>query len=194
MTRLFILITLARGGPMHGHQIRAKAQEERTEMWTDLKVGALYGALKRLCAEGMIREVRTERLGNRPVRTIYEITDEGWRHLRALRDSALREFRLQPDPVDLALVGSEDLSEEELTGLLSSRRTALLAQRTAFSQLLETAAPHLSVAEDAVLKHTIARLDAELAWYAAVLEQVPKMVADFRERYGAGPANGQGAD
>jgi DNA-binding PadR family transcriptional regulator len=170
---------------MHGHQIRARAQEERTEMWTDLKVGALYGALKRLHTEGMIQEVRTERHGNRPERTIYEITDEGRRHLRALRDATLREFRLRPDPVDLALVGSEDLSAQELTGLLSSRRTALLAQRTAFAQLIETAAPHLSVAEDAVLTHTLTRLDAELTWYAEVLERIPEIVADFRERYGA---------
>jgi DNA-binding PadR family transcriptional regulator len=49
--RLFVLSVLAEHGPMHGHQIRLQAQSDRAELWTEVKVGALYGALRRLAAE-----------------------------------------------------------------------------------------------------------------------------------------------
>ena len=53
--RLFILGTLSASGPLHGHQIRQQAQSDRTEMWTDIRVGSVYGALKRLASE-LIRQ------------------------------------------------------------------------------------------------------------------------------------------
>ena len=59
--RLFILGTLSASGPLHGHQIRQQAQSDRTEIWTDIQVGSVYGALKRLANEGLVRELRTER-------------------------------------------------------------------------------------------------------------------------------------
>ncbi len=50
--RLFILGTLAASGPLHGHQIRQQAQTDRTETWTDIKVGSVYGALKPIRERG----------------------------------------------------------------------------------------------------------------------------------------------
>jgi DNA-binding PadR family transcriptional regulator len=82
-TRLFILGSLTRRGPMHGHQIRRAAQVDRTELWADVKPGSLYGALHRMAAEGVIEAVRTEREGNLPARTIYAITEEGLGELSA---------------------------------------------------------------------------------------------------------------
>ncbi|HET7095198.1 MAG TPA: PadR family transcriptional regulator, partial [Thermomicrobiales bacterium] len=85
-SRLFILGMLARRGEMHGHQIRRAAQIDRTELWADIKPGALYGALHRMADEGVIVAVRTEQAGNRPARTIYSITDEGRQELASYRD------------------------------------------------------------------------------------------------------------
>src|SRR5689334_24794170 len=96
-TRLFVLGSLARGGPMHGHQIRRAAQLDRIELWADVRPGSLYAALHRMEAEGVIRAIRTEQEGNRPARTIYELTDLGRAELEAQRDEALRHTRLRPD-------------------------------------------------------------------------------------------------
>src|SRR4051794_22606864 len=101
--RLYILGTLDRVGPMHGHQIRREAQTNRAELWTDVKVGSLYSALGRMAAEGIIEAVRTEKAGNLPDRTIYAIAESGRQELDALRAATLRDVRLKPDPVDLAL-------------------------------------------------------------------------------------------
>jgi DNA-binding PadR family transcriptional regulator len=175
--RLYILGILARSGPMHGHRIRREAQVERTELWTDIKVGSLYAALGRMAAEGSIEPVRTERSGNLPARTVYAITDEGRRELTALRAAALHEVKLRPDPVDLALQYGDDLGLEEVRAAFVARRTALQAQLDSWQQLQKTATPHLRGAEPLCLEHQRLRLEAELTWHDAVIAELPSLLA-----------------
>ena len=101
--RLFILSSFAEHGPMHGHLLRLVAERMRVPLWTDISVGAVYGAMKRLAAEGLLREAGREQEGNRPTRQLYEITEEGRRALAALRREGLREVWFKFDPFDLAL-------------------------------------------------------------------------------------------
>jgi DNA-binding PadR family transcriptional regulator len=75
--RLFILSSFAAFGPMHGHRLRLEAERNHVHLWTDISVGAVYGAMKRLASEGLLRESGRERDGNRPTRQLYEITEEG---------------------------------------------------------------------------------------------------------------------
>ena len=182
--RLFILGTLAASGPLHGHQIRQQAQSDRTELWTDIQVGSVYGALKRLANEDLIREVRTEKVGNRPERTVYEITPQGRRALAAIRDTALRELDRHHDAFDLALAQSRDLAEEDLAQHVSHRLAALQVQVSAMRHQAEHADPYLNEAERMVIQHLIARAEAEVRWHAELAERIPKIAADFREGIG----------
>src|ERR1700691_4635893 len=188
--RLFILGTLAASGPLHGHQIRHQAQTDRTETWTDIQVGSVYGALKRLANEGLVREVRTEKVGNRPERTVYEITREGHRALDAVRDQALRELTLPNDPFDLALSQSRDLPEETLTQIVANRLAGLRVQESSLRHRAETADIHLNEGERMVLRHLIERAAAEVRWHEELLARMPKIAADFRDGIGGPPAWG----
>jgi DNA-binding PadR family transcriptional regulator len=172
-TRLFVLGALARGGPMYGHQIRRAAQLDRTELWTDIKQGSLYGALHRMAAEGAIEIVRTEQQGSLPARTVYAITPAGRQELTAIRDQALRDTRLRPDPVDLALQNAQGMPENELRAALEDRRAAIAAGLASFRHLHETAAPHLTPIESLGFSHTLIRLEAELAWHDEALKALP---------------------
>jgi DNA-binding PadR family transcriptional regulator len=178
--RLFVLSVLAERGPMHGHQIRLQAQSDRAELWTELKVGALYGALKRLAGEGLIAEVRSERAGRFPERTVYEITPQGREALAAVHGEALRRVVVRPDPFDLALVHSAGLDDQELAHVVTDRRDALSTQLNATRHQAEAADVHLTEAERAALSHMINRLAAEVAWHTELLDRLPKIVADFR--------------
>ena len=88
--RIFLLAALEERGPMHGHQLRLLAEEEHVALWTDITVGSLYGAIKRLAAEELIEEVRVERSGAYPQRQVWAITDAGREALGGLRLRALR--------------------------------------------------------------------------------------------------------
>jgi DNA-binding PadR family transcriptional regulator len=183
--RLFILGTLAASGPLHGHQIRQQAQSDRTDSFTDIQVGSVYGALKRLANEDLIREVRTEKIGNRPERTVYEITPEGRRALAAIRDAALRELDKHFDPFDLALVQSRDLPEEDLAQFVAHRLAALQVRVSSMRHHAEHAEPYVNEAERMVIRHLIARTEAEVRWHAELADRIPKVAADFRDGIGS---------
>jgi DNA-binding PadR family transcriptional regulator len=176
-TRLFVLGALARHGPMYGHQIRRDARIDRTELWSEVKPGSLYSALHRLQAEGLIEPVRTEQQGNLPARTVYAITSEGHRELKALREEALREVTMRPDPVDLALAMSADLDEEALRGYFASRRQALSGRAALFARVRARAWPDQGPADDLVIEHAMARIETELRWHDTVLDRIGKLAA-----------------
>ncbi|MFI9379610.1 PadR family transcriptional regulator [Kutzneria sp. NPDC052558] len=171
-TRLFALSALARGGAMHGYAIRQAAQLDRTELWTDVKPGSLYSVLKRMADEGLVRVARTERDGNPPERTVFEITEAGRAELVRQRDAALLDVRLRPDPVDLALQFTPDLSPDRLTTLFTVRRQAVAEQLAQFRREQVTAAPDLTGLEPLIFEHCVARLEAELAWHDRVLDRL----------------------
>ncbi|MGV1009419.1 MAG: PadR family transcriptional regulator [Dermatophilaceae bacterium] len=170
--RLFVLGTLDRGGPMHGHQIRRAAQVDRTELWTDFKAGSIYAALPRMAADGTVTVSHSEKVGNRPERTVYAITEAGRAELAAVRDAALTWTGLRPDVVDLGLQNAHDLSLPGLRRIFESRIAAITASVIAWQNQRDAAAPHISPREALGFAHTNLRLEAEAAWCRQVLELI----------------------
>ena len=83
---------------MHGHQLRQLAEKEHIDSGPTSPSAALYGAIKRLAAEGLIEEVRVEREGHYPERQVWRITDAGPRvALHELRIHGLQRGR-HPSP------------------------------------------------------------------------------------------------
>jgi len=181
--RLFILDSFARHGEMHGHQLRLQAERERVHYWTDISVGGIYGALKRLASDGLLESVRTEREGNFPERQVWAITPAGRAALDASRRHALDELVLRPDPFDLALTRVDPDRIGDLPTAVHARRAALerlLAEAVAHSA---SAAPWLSVAEKHALAHREHRIRAEITWHDTLIDALPSIVAD--EKAGA---------
>jgi DNA-binding PadR family transcriptional regulator len=181
-SRLFILAMLDEHGPMHGHQIRLKAQEDRTQLWTDIAPGALYGALGRLQREGLIETVRTERQGKYPERVVYAITPSGYRALLTLRDESLRTVRIAFDPFDLALAMTGPIEPDRLLGLIQNRIDELRVRRNVLAHQREVSAPWLNTAESAVIRHVTERLEADIAWHESVLALVPAIAEESHIR------------
>ncbi len=155
---------------MHGHQIRRAAQVDRTDLWTDFKAGSIYAALPRMAADGTVTVSHSEKVGNRPERTVYAITDAGRAELSAVRDAALTWAGLRPDVVDLGLQNAHDLSVAELRRIFESRITAITAQSIVWQNQWDAATPHISAREALGFGHTNLRLEAEAAWCRQVLE------------------------
>jgi len=172
--RLFVLGTLARQGPLHGHGIRRAAQIDRTELWADVKPGSLYGALGRMAEDGLIEAVCTQREGNLPERTVYGITESGRAELRRLQLAVIADARFRPDPVDLALAFSDDVPRSVLREHVERRRRDFAEKLAFFRELSERAQPHLEGLEPLMFRHTFARLEAEIAFHDELLEHLAK--------------------
>jgi DNA-binding PadR family transcriptional regulator len=176
--RLFILSSFDLLGPMHGHRLRLEAEQRYVTLWTDITVGAVYGAMTRLAGEGLLRQIGNEREGNRPARQIYEITDEGRRDLAALRHAGLTEIWFKHDPFDLALVRLDADSATQLPGLLAMRLEALEAQLAEAARINAWAAPYIGITKRTALKHGKHRLLAEIAYLREVLSDIDAIVAE----------------
>jgi DNA-binding PadR family transcriptional regulator len=171
LTRLVILGLLAEHGPRHGHQLRLDAELAEVERWAGVGVGSLHRELRGLEAAGLIEAVRTERVGRRPERTVYSLTDAGRRELSALRAQAALELDAGPDPLSVLLVFAGTDDRAELAGLLAQRRQALQAR--AADMAVERAEgeeqgwllPSVSPRQAASFRRAEIRVAAELAWH-----------------------------
>ena len=181
--RLLILGMLSGWGPMHGHQIRQQAELINAEAWSELRVGSLYSALNRMRDEELIEPVRTEREGNFPSRTIYEITPAGERELYILLDRGLREMDLGKDSFNMALSMGSNLPQEELEEVIRQRKRTLSASLERLiedRERLKSKGFLLTIAL-AVFRHSEYRLEAELRWHDELLEMIPAIVEETKK-------------
>jgi DNA-binding PadR family transcriptional regulator len=180
--RLYILGALAEEGPMHGHQLRLLAEKEHVHYWTDISVGSLYGAIKRLAAEGLISELRLEREGNYPERQVFEISAAGRDALAVLRRDGLSTVVFKPDPFDLAMSRLDPAGLDAVAEVLHGR-IAVLDGLLADSEAQRARADqYLTVNERFMLSHKSARLRAELDWLHALIVELPAIIADETAR------------
>ena len=150
--------------------------------------------LHRLEAEGLIEPVRAEQEGRRPQRTVYAITDDGWKELAIHRDRALTQPVLHSTTVEMALDWPAGLDYDALRERLSIRRSALaraLADLVA-SRELHLQEGHLPTAGIAGYRRTELHLEAELAWHDELEAMLPAIAAEPAGTSGAA-APGQSA-
>jgi DNA-binding PadR family transcriptional regulator len=178
--RLFVLSSFAEFGPMHGHLLRSIAEKMQVPLWTDISVGAVYGAMKRLAGEGLLREQRSEREGNRPTRQIYEITDEGRRVLDELRREGLRDVWFKPDPFDLALTRMDAKTQKQFPALIAERLKTVRAMLDARKQVSERVRGQVTPSKQWAMRHGEIRLEAEVAYLSELLKDAKRIVSEDR--------------
>jgi DNA-binding PadR family transcriptional regulator len=180
--RLYILDALAEEGAMHGHQLRLLAEKEHVDDWTDISVGAIYGAIKRMASEGLIEELRSEREGAYPERQIYGITDAGRESLAVTKRDALREIVVRADPFDLAMSRLDFGKLDTLPDVLAARISRLKAMVSEAEAHLASISQYLTFTEKIVMKHKAAKLAAEVEWHEDLFSQLPEIIADESAR------------
>ncbi|MES2172140.1 MAG: PadR family transcriptional regulator [Actinomycetota bacterium] len=180
--RLFVLGSLDQHGPMHGRALLQLAEQEHIDDWTDFAPSAVYGAIKRLAAEGLIGEDRVEKQGNYPERQVYRISAEGQNALDELRIRGLSDIVIKPDPFDLALARLDPGALDELPGILSRRLRRLELTLASEEHHLEEIRKYLTLAENWSMSHKFSRYRAEIDYHKELLSALPEIISDERQR------------
>ena len=111
--------------PMHPYEMYQLLIQRREDRVVKVRPGSLYHTVHWLDSRALVRSTSTEREGNRPERTIYEITAEGraalTRRVTEMLAAPVNEFPEFP----LAIGEAHNLPLETVTELLA-RRLALL--------------------------------------------------------------------
>ena len=161
--------------PMYPYEITTTLRRRGKDDSIRLNFGSLYSVIKSLEKHGLIAEQRAEREGNRPERTVYEITDDG----RTEAHEWLREIVAVPEreypalEAGLSLVAL--LEPAEAADLLRARtatlQTTIATRRAVLERTRRAGLPevfaveadyHLALlqAEHDWVEHLVTRLDA----------------------------------
>ncbi len=172
-TRLAIL-GLLQDHPMYGYELKSIIEDHMAE-WTSIAFGSIYFALNKLSQEGFIQKIATEQEGNRPSRTIYEITTDGKKEfLHLLRNQWARVEREYYD-FDIALFFQEYLSSTEIVEMLAKKIAVLeMTINNVESHRKETLAdPEVPQTAVYIFDHSLVHMNAELEWLKSLKNRFP---------------------
>jgi DNA-binding PadR family transcriptional regulator len=177
-----MLDAFERQGAMHGYELKRIVEQKRIDQWTDISMGAIYGALRRIVAADWLSAEQVEREGNRPERQVFAITESGRQELAELRRTEMATVVVHADPFDLALTLSDPAQLDALPATIEQRLGRLRTLLSERIQLTERAAPHISLAKQHALRHRQFVLRAEIAWHEQLLDVADDIIRDERSQ------------
>lgn len=171
MDRELLLLGLLRQRSMHGYQLQEFINRD-LEYCTDLKQSTAYNLLKAMSEKGWVTTTQ-EQEGNRPPRTVYEITEAGEAIFQQLVRANLATHTTMrlPDGIGLAFIDA--VPAAEAAELLSKRRDAIQEQLAGLQQARQHSHTHGGLL--LTLEHQEVHLNAELTWLTNVVEQLKEM-------------------
>lgn len=177
ITALALLEELGESYPYEMYQVLLKRSADRV---VKLSTGTLYHTIDRLAERGLVRPICTERHGNRPERTAYEITPEG---IEALRNRVTDLLAHPPEeyPVFPVVVGEiHHLSPDAAVNLLERRAKQLQAAQEPLMERLD-GAHRRGVARRFLLgaDYMLSQLDANLAWTHNLIHDITSGALDW---------------
>jgi DNA-binding PadR family transcriptional regulator len=171
LTRLVVLGLLAERGPQHGHQLRREVRITKADEWAGVGAGSLNRELRALSDAALVETVRTERVDNRPERTVHRITDSGRVELDRLREQAIGSLSRSSDPVAAGLIFAGAVGPDVLAHLMARHRRAVeaeldrLAAERARGEAEGYLRPDVSPLQAAAFRRSEVHARAELAWH-----------------------------
>ena len=144
--------------------------------WTSIAFGSIYFALGKLADEGFIKKVATEQEGNRPSRTIYQITESGADEFMRLLREVWREMDRIYFGFDIGLFFMDALSLDEVKGYLRQRVAELegVLRHLDVHEAEQFADVRAPARARMIFAHSRVHFQAELAWTRDLMEQVER--------------------
>ena len=119
------VLTLLFEKPMHPYEMSTTLRQRSKEESIRLNYGSLYAVVESLRKKGLIVAGETTREGNRPERTVYELTDEGASAMHEWLSEMLRDPSPQFTDFEAALSLMGAIPPDEALALLRLRLKAL---------------------------------------------------------------------
>lgn len=159
--------------PMHPYEMYQLMLARREDRVVKVSAGSLYRAVERLARDGLIRETATERMGNRPERTVYTLTEAGRaafdESLETMLGRVVNEFPEFP----LAVGEAHKLPVERVVELLETRldlvHDGIAWYDAATVRIAEKGKPKRVVLN---VYYSRAMLAAEADWLAATIDDL----------------------
>jgi DNA-binding PadR family transcriptional regulator len=170
---------------MHPYEMAATLRERHKEESIKLRYGSLYTVIERLVSGGLIRPKETRRDGNRPERTIYELTPAGEAEMREWMREILRTPVKEFPQFEAGLSLLPALPPEEAAGLLDLRIDLLNKEiEKVNAGLREAKAMKLAPLFTIENEYRAAGLEMERGFVQDLVARIRKDGCGFREEWG----------
>ena len=168
--------------PMHPYEMYQLLLERAEDRVLKVRPGTLYHTVDRLARDGLVRQLHTEREGNRPERTTFEITETGRRELSRRVLEMLSAPAQEYPEFALAISEAHNLSATQVISCLRTRMQALRDEdeyvATRLAQHAEPNVPRLywlNVDYDKAIRA------AELAWLERIVDEIDSGALPWRD-------------
>lgn len=152
-------------GPRHPYDMYQVLMSRREDVIVKIRPGSLYHSIARLAEAGFVRATGTERDGNRPERTTYEITEDGRLILQSIVGHHLANPLNEHPIFPVAVAQAQRLPKNDVLQHLSYRLGVIerdtAALRDAYQDLIDNGKPaHVILDVD----YLIVMRESEIAW------------------------------
>jgi DNA-binding PadR family transcriptional regulator len=167
------VLALLNERPMHAYEMYQLLISRHNHRIVKVRPGSLYHTVERLAGQNHVRATGTERAGNRPERTTYEITPEGVEALRRRVESGLEKYVYEYPLFPVVLSEAHNLDVEDAV-LRFRRRVADLDNWLAeLDQALATArADGVQERYWMAADYIRSQLAAERDWLTTTIERI----------------------
>jgi DNA-binding PadR family transcriptional regulator len=173
MSVRLVILGILQQRPLHGYEIKQIITQHMDD-WTSIAFGSIYFALNKLSDERLIEKVAVEKSGNRPSRSVYQITDAG----KAEFTTLLRQLWAEPErhyySFDIALFFISALPADCVRRYLAER-IAHLEGSLEFLGRHKKEHRHIKEVPKiafAIMDHSIAHLKAEVKWLRDIARKI----------------------
>jgi len=168
--------------PMHPYEMYQTLIQRAENRIVKVRPGSLYHTVNKLEELGLVRVIGTDREGNRPERTTYEITEKGNLALAERIAAVIEEPEYEYPIFPVAISQAHNLPRATVIDLLKRRLQQLGARRDYIAESLK----HLGRMElprkywlD--VDYLRAQYDSERAWLESVVKDIESGSLDWEE-------------
>lgn len=160
-----LLLGILKQSEMHGYQLYDFIEQNLTTC-TTLKKPSAYFLLGKMEQEGLV-QVAEQRVGNRPPRKVYGLTEKGEQLFEQWLKENLSQYTPTIFPGDIGIAFLDQIPIEQGISLLQNR----LQKMQAHLAELESLPPHPGSAAY-LIRHQIHHLSHEIQWLKDVLQEL----------------------
>lgn len=173
MSARMVILGLLRERPLYGYEIKQIIEEHMSD-WTSIAFGSIYFAIDKLSAEKFVEKISIEKDGNRPSRSVYQITDSGREEFVSLLRESWQKIERHYYSIDVCLFFLDSLPLAEIKKYLYERQ-AVLQQTVSYiqqHQKEQMSNPNVPQIADAIFYHALLHNEAELNWVTNLVKKI----------------------